>query len=146
MKQTDSYITTIPGIGPVLGAVILSELGDISRFEDAKKLVAYAGIDAAVNQSGNFEGTEVHMSKRGSPYLRRALYTAANVAAFHDPELSAYYQRLRQRGKHHGVAVGAVARKLCYFIFSVLSENRPYELRSHNAATGGAEPAQLASE
>jgi transposase len=99
MKQTDSYITTIPGIGPVLGAVILSELGDISRFEDAKKLVAYAGIDAAVNQSGNFEGTEVHMSKRGSPYLRRALYTAANVAAFHDPELSAYYQRLRQRGK-----------------------------------------------
>ena len=51
-------------------------------------LVAYAGIDAAVNQSGNFEGTEVHMSKRGSPYLRRALYTAAGVAAFHDPELS----------------------------------------------------------
>ena len=146
MKQTESYITTIPGIGPVLGAVILSELGDISRFEDAKKLVAYAGIDAAVNQSGNFEGTEVHMSKRGSPYLRRALYTAANVAAFHDPELSAYYQRLRQRGKHHGVAVGAVARKLCYFIFSVLSENRPYELRSHNAATGGAAPDQLAPE
>jgi transposase len=133
MKRTDSFITTIPGIGPVLGAVILSEVGDISRFEDAKKLVAYAGIDAAVSQSGDFEGTQMHMSKRGSPYLRRALYTAAVIAAFHDPELSAYYQRLRKRGKHHGVAIGAIARKLCFIIFSVLSENRPFEQRLHNA-------------
>ncbi len=133
MKRTDSFITTIPGIGPVLGAVILSEVGDISRFDDAKKLVAYAGIDASVSQSGNFEGTQMHMSKRGSPYLRRALYTAASVAAFHDPVLSDYYQRLKQRGKHHSVAVGAIARKLCYIIFSVLSENRPYELRLKNA-------------
>lgn len=135
LEQTDSYITTIPGIGPVLGAVILSEVGDISRFEDGKKLVAYAGIDAAVSQSGEFEGTQMHMSKRGSPYLRRALYTAAGVAAFHDPELSAYYQRLRKRGKHHGVAVGAIARKLCHIVFSVLSENRPYECRLHNDVT-----------
>lgn len=134
MSKTDSFITTIPGIGPVLGAIILSEVGDISRFEDGKKLVAYAGIDASVSQSGNFEGTQMHMSKRGSPYLRRALYTAAVVAAFHDPELSAYYLRLRQRGKHHGVAIGAIARKLCYIIFSVLSENRPFEQRLHNAA------------
>lgn len=59
MEQTDSFITTIPGIGPVLGAVILSEVGDISRFEDGKKLVAYAGIDAAVSQSGNFEGSQI---------------------------------------------------------------------------------------
>jgi transposase len=138
MKQTDSFITTIPGIGPVLGAVIISEVGDISRFEDGKKLVAYAGIDASVSQSGSFEGTQMHMSKRGSPYLRRALYTAAGVAAFHDPELSAYYQRLRQRGKHHGVAVGAIARKLCYIVFSVLSENRPFEHRLHNAADDSA--------
>lgn len=138
MKRTDSFITTIPGIGPVLGAVIISELGDISRFEDGKKLVAYAGIDASVSQSGSFQGTQMHMSKRGSPYLRRALYTAAGVAAFHDPELSAYYQRLRQRGKHHSVAVGAIARKLCYIVFSVLSENRPYELRLHNAVNDSA--------
>lgn len=135
LEQTDSYITTIPGIGPVLGAVILSEVGNISRFEDGKKLVAYAGIDAAVSQSGDFEGTQMHMSKRGSPYLRRALYTAAGVAAFHDPELSAYYQRLRKRGKHHGVAVGAIARKLCYIVYSVLSENRPYECRLQNDVT-----------
>ena len=140
MKRADCFITTIPGIGPILGAVILSEIGDISRFENAKKLVAYAGIDATVSQSGNFEGTKMHMSKRGSPYLRRALYTAANVAAFHDPELSAYYQRLKQRGKHHQVAVGAIARKLCFIVFSVLSENRPYEQRLHNASDGEDNP------
>ena len=134
MEKSASYITTIPGIGPVLGAVILSEVGDISRFADGKKLVAYAGIDASVSQSGNFEGTQMHMSKRGSPYLRRALYTAAGVAAFHDPELSAYYQRLRQRGKHHGVVIGAIARKLCFIVHSVLTEKRPYEQRLYNAA------------
>jgi len=136
MEQTNSFITTIPGVGAVLGAVILGELGDISRFEDAKKIVAYSGIDASVSQSGEFEGTQMHMSKRGSPYLRRALYTAANVAAFHDPELSVYYQRLRNRGKHHGVAIGAIARKLCFIIFSVLKENRPFESRLHNAVRG----------
>ena len=134
MEKSASYITTIPGIGPVLGAVILSEVGEISRFADGKKLVAYAGIDASVCQSGNFEGTQMHMSKRGSPYLRRALYTAAGVAAFHDPELSAYYQRLRQRGKQHGVVIGAIARKLCFIIHSVLTEKRPYEQRLHNDA------------
>ena len=129
MRETDTYIITIPGIGPVLGAVILGEIGDIHRFSDGSKIVAYAGIDASVNQSGTFLGNQMHMSKRGSPYLRRALYLAATVAAFHDPELSAYYQKLRARGKHHKVAIGAVARKLCFIIFAILSENRPYEKR-----------------
>lgn len=129
MKRTNSFITTIPGIGPVLGAVIVSEIGDISRFNDGKKLVAYAGLDASVSQSGDFEGSQMHMSKRGSPYLRRAIYTAANVASWSDPDLSAYYKRLKARGKHHNVAVGAIARKLCYIIFAVLSENRAFESR-----------------
>lgn len=129
MERTNSFITTIPGIGAVLGAVITSELGDISRFSEAKKVVAYAGLDASVSQSGDFEGSRMHMSKRGSPYLRRAIFTAANVASRCDPSLSAYYQRLKARGKHHNVAVGAVARKLCYIIFAVLTENRPYEDR-----------------
>lgn len=129
MERTNSFITTIPGIGPVIGAVIVSEIGDISRFSDGKKLVAYAGLDACVSQSGNFEGSQMHMSKRGSPYLRRAIYTAANVASWSDPNLSEYYKRLKTRGKHHNVAVGAIARKLCYIIFAVLSENRAFESR-----------------
>jgi len=81
MDFLGSPIQTIPGIGPVLGAVILGEIGDIACFENPKQLVAFAGIDATVKQSGEFEGQNNRMSKRGSPYLRRALYQAAVVAA-----------------------------------------------------------------
>ena len=129
MDKLGSPITSITGIGPVLGAVILGELGDASRFDSASKIVAYAGVDASVSQSGEFESTNNRMSKRGSPYLRRALYQAAMVAAFHDPELAAFYQKKRAEGKHHNVCVGAIARKLCYIIYTILRENRPYVKR-----------------
>lgn len=129
MDKRSSPITTITGIGPVLGAIILGEIGDISRFSCASKLVAYAGIDASVSQSGQFEATNNRMSKRGSAYLRRALYQAATVAAFHDPELAAFYEKKRAEGKHHKTCIGAVSRKLCFIIFVVLSENRPYVKR-----------------
>lgn len=129
MDSLDSPITTIPGIGPVYGASILAEIGDIHRFPSGKQLVSYAGLDASVHDSGEFKGSESHISKRGSAFLRRAIWGAAFIASHSDPELSAYYQRLRARGKHHSVAVGAVARKLCYIIFAVLSENRPFEVR-----------------
>lgn len=130
MAKLDSPVTTIPGVGPVYGAVILSELGDIHRFPGAKQIVSYAGLDAQVDESGEFKGDQAHMSKRGSPYLRRAIWGAAFVASWADPQLKAYYQSLRARGKPHRVAVGAVARKLCYIIFAVLSEDRPYEVRA----------------
>lgn len=119
-------ITSITGIGDVLGAAILSEIGDISRFERANQLIAYAGLDVAVKQSGNFNATDTKISKRGSPYLRRAIWLAANVAAFKDPALSLYYQKLRQRGKARGTAIGAVARKLTNIIFAVLRDNKVY--------------------
>ena len=119
-------ITSITGIGNVLGAAIFSEIGDISRFEKANQLVAYAGLDVAVKQSGNFNATDTKISKRGSPYLRRAIWLAASVAAFKDPALSVYYQKLRQRGKAHGTAIGAVARKLTNIIFAVLRDNKAY--------------------
>lgn len=119
-------ITTITGIGYVLGAAIFSEIGDISRFEKASQLVAYAGLDVAVKQSGEFVGTQTKISKRGSPYLRRAIWLAAIVAAFKDPALSNYYQTLRNRGKAHGTATGAVARKLTNIIFAVLRDNKAY--------------------
>ena len=125
--QTNQVITTIPGIGNVLGAIIIGEIGDISRFNAAPKLVAYAGLDVRVSQSGQFVGTQMKISKKGSPYLRRAIWMAATVAAFSDPVLSEYYQSLRARGKHHLTAVGAVARKLCNIIFAVLRDNKPYK-------------------
>lgn len=128
MTKINSPITTIPGIGPVLGAIIISEFGDISRFDKPSKLVAFAGIDATVSQSGEFEGTHNVMSKRGSPYLRKALFQAALVASNSDPVLKAYYQKKRAEGKHHKTCIGAVARKLCNIIFAVLKNNKPYEV------------------
>jgi transposase len=127
MESMDSPITTITGIGPVLGATILGEIGDIRRFDHPSKLVAFAGLDVKVVQSGEFTGTQGKMSKRGSPYLRRAIWLAANVAAFSDPTMSEYYQSLRNRGKHHLVAVSGVARKMCNVIFAILSENKVYD-------------------
>lgn len=127
LHQTNQYITTISGVGDVLGAIIVSEIGDINRFERPNQLVAFAGLDVTVKQSGEFSGTKNRISKRGSPYLRRAIWLAANRAAFCDPVLSAYYQSLRARGKHHLTAVGGVARKLCNIIFVILKENRPYQ-------------------
>lgn len=119
-------ITTITGIGSVLGASIVSEIGNISRFERANQLVAYAGLDTRIKQSGDFSATNTKLSKRGSPYLRRSIWLAATVAAFKDPALSIYYQGLRARGKAHGTAIRAVARKLTNIIFAVLRDQKPY--------------------
>lgn len=127
LYKTNQYITTITGIGDVLGAIIVSEIGDINRFERPNQLVAFAGLDVTVKQSGEFSGSKNKISKRGSPYLRRAIWLAAQRAAFCDPILSEYYQSLRARGKHHLTAVGGVARKLCNIIFVILKENRPYQ-------------------
>jgi len=127
LKETGTYITSITGIGPVLGAAILGEIGDINRFEGPENLVAYGGLKCSHSDSGEFQSTQNHMTKRGSPYLRRAIWLAATVAANHDPTLSAYYQSLKARGKHHLVAINAVARKMCNIIFVILKENRPYE-------------------
>ena len=129
MAQIPQFITTIPGVGPVTGAAILAEIGDINRFESSDKLVAYAGIDAAVYQTGQFEAAETHMSKRSSPYLRHALWQAASMTILYEPELKAFYQSKRDQGKHHGTAIGAVCRKLLARIFVVLKEQRPYIIR-----------------
>jgi transposase len=126
LTKLNTPITTCPGVGNVLGAVIVSEIGDISRFSEPKKLVAFVGIDPSVHQSGEFTGTHNRMSKRGSPHLRRAIWLAANVAAFHDPVLSAFYQKKMSEGKHHYTALGAVARKLTFIIYAVLRDNKPY--------------------
>ncbi len=130
LEKLNSPITTIPGIGSVNGATILGEIGDIKRFSNPSKLVAYAGIDASISQSGEFESTSNHMTKRGSPYLRRALFQSALRAEFCDPVFSDYYQKKIAEGKHHLVATNAVARKLCHTIFAVLTKNEPYQQQS----------------
>lgn len=130
LEKLNSPITTIPGIGSVNAATILGEIGDIKRFSNPSKLVAYAGLDASISQSGEYEATYNHMSKRGSPYLRRALFQSALRAEFCDPVFSDYYQKKISEGKHHLVATNAVARKLCHTIFAVLTKDEPYQVQS----------------
>jgi len=129
MDQFPQHITSIPGVGPITGAIILAEIGDVQRFATPEKLVAYAGIDPTVYQSGQFTASQTRMSKRGSPYLRHALWQAAFMATQHDPQLRAFYQRKRAEGKAHGTTVGAVCRKLLHRIYVVLKEQRPYVIR-----------------
>ena len=109
-EKFDCYLHTIPGIGMIAAATILAEIGDINRFKSSSALVAFAGIDPTVRQSGEFSSTHNHMSKRGSPYLRHAIFLAATARSFHNSPLNAYYKKKRDQGKHHLTATGAVVR------------------------------------
>lgn len=126
-NQFDSHLESIPGVGKVTAAIILSEIGDITRFKSAKALVAYAGIDPTVKQSGQFLANNNKMSKRGSPYLRRALFLCASTCTLHESPLNDYYNKKRSEGKHHLTAVGAVAHKLTHIIYAIMRDNKDYE-------------------
>ena len=126
-EKFDCYLHTIPGIGMIAAAIILAEIGDIHRFKSSSALVAFAGIDPTVRQSGEFNSIHNHMSKRGSPYLRHAIFLAATTCSFHNSPLNAYYKKKREQGKHHLTATGTVARKLTTVIYAVLRDGKPYE-------------------
>ncbi|SHJ43251.1 Transposase [Clostridium cavendishii DSM 21758] len=121
-SQFDSHLESIPGIGKVTAAIILSEIGDVKRFKSA-----YAGIDPTVKQSGQFLANNNKMSKRGSPYLRRALFLCASTCTLHESPLNDYYIKKRNEGKHHLTAVGAVAHKLTHIVYAILRDNKDYE-------------------
>jgi transposase len=121
-------LTTIPGVGTTLAATIISEIGDINRFDSPDKLVAFAGIDPTVKQSGTFNGTKNHMSKRGSPYLRRALWLAAFSAHKNNPALQALYKKKRAQGKPYAVALSVLEKKLVNIIFYLLKTGEDYHL------------------
>ena len=125
-ESFECYLHTIPGIGVIAAATILGEIGDIKRFKNSSSLVAYAGIDPSVKQSGEFNSTHKHMSKRGSPYLRHAIFLAATTCVFHNSPLNDYYKKKRNQGKHHLSAVGAVSNKLTAVIYAVLRDGKPY--------------------
>ena len=126
MDNFDTKLETITGVGKTLAAVIFSEIGgDIKRFSSVPKLVAYAGLYPKSRQSGESK-TDGRMSKRGSPYLRRAVWLAANVAAFKDPAVRLFYQKKRSEGKDHLTVIGHVCHKILAIIFAVLRDNKPY--------------------
>ena len=127
-------LATIPGIGKKIAHILASEIGDIKRFKSAKQLVAYCGIDPAVRQSGNFSATKNHITKRGSPFVRKALYIAATVVirqsvkgTFVNPVLHTYYQHKIQT-KPKKQALGAVMNTILRIVYAVLKQGRPFEL------------------
>ena len=126
MDELHSPITTIPGIGYRMGAMILAEIGDFSRFASPDKLLAYAGMPPSTYQSGQLKNCYPHMEKRGSRYLRYALYNAAKYVCQCDPTFAAYLAKKRAEGKHYNVALSHAAKKLVRLIFALEKSRQPY--------------------
>lgn len=128
MNKLDSVIKTIPGIGALNGAMILGEIGDISRFEKPCQLLAYAGLDPSVYQSGNFHASRTRMSKRGSKLLRYALINAAWQTTLVNKTFKDYYDLKVSQGRRHYNALGHVAHKLVRVIHKMLTDNVVFNL------------------
>ena len=128
MEETRSPITTIPGIAVRMGAMILAEIGDFSRFDSPDKILAYAGMSPSTYQSGqlSLSGAYSHMEKRGSRYLRYALYNATKYVCLWDPTFAAYLAKKRAEGKHYNIAISHAAKKLVRLIYAMEKSNRPY--------------------
>lgn len=121
-----SLLTTIPGINIVSAAVIIGELGDLSRFNSPKQLVAFAGLDCSTYQSGKMD-LRGHISKRGSGYLRNILFLDANAAKLHNDSFNILYEHHKQNGKHHYVILNAMARKLLHIIWGMHKHQTPFD-------------------
>ena len=126
MNTLNSPITTIPGINLRMGAMILAEIGDFSRFDSPDKILAYAGLSPTTYQSGQLDSSYSHMEKRGSRYLRYALFNAAKFVCIWDPTFSAYLAKKRAEGKHYNVAVSHAAKKLVRVIYQLEKTGQPY--------------------
>ena len=120
-------IMTIPGIGPVTGSIILGKICDISRFQNAEKLVAFAGIDPVIKESGK-QRSQRSISKRGDPVLRTAIYQSTLAAVRGNPVISEFYHRKADGGMPKKKALVAASRKQCHIIWSVWHNNRPFEI------------------
>jgi transposase len=119
-------LLSLVGIGPAIAVSLCAEIGDIHRFSSAKQLVAYAGLDPRIRQSGTVLNRNTKLTKRGSSELRHSLFLAANIARQHDPELKAYYQKKRAEGRCYTEATVATARKVTNRVFAVLTRGTPY--------------------
>ncbi|WP_438836527.1 IS110 family transposase [Streptococcus pluranimalium] len=126
MTELESPITSIPGIGSRLGAIILAEIKTIHNFKNPNQLQAFAGLDPAIYQSGQMDNTG-HMVKRGSSYLRYALIQAAKLISMYSPHFKAYLRLKISQGKHYNVAVTHVAKKLTRIIYHLLKTNQTFD-------------------
>ncbi len=126
MDSIHSPILTIPGISYRMGAMILAEIGDFSRFDSPDKILAYAGMSPSTYQSGQLESSYSHMEKRASRYLRYALYNATKYVCHWDPTFAAYLEKKRSEGKHYNVALSHATKKLVRVIFQLEKSGQCY--------------------
>jgi transposase len=127
METIPTTLKTLPGVDTILAAAIISEIGDITRFQTSAQLVSFAGINPTVHQSGQFTGNKNHMSKKGSPYLRLALWKASITSVRFNPVLKAYYKQKIKEGKKHMTVIGAVSRKLTGIIFAMMRDKKEFD-------------------
>ena len=126
MDSLHSPILSIPGISYRMGAMIIAEIGDFNRFDSADRLLAYAGMSPSTYQSGQLDGSHSHMEKRGSRYLRYALYNSTKFVCQWDESFAAYLAKKRAEGKHYNVALSHVAKKLVRLIYAMEKSGQSY--------------------
>ncbi len=126
MDKIDSPITTIPGINLRMGAMIIAEIGDFNNFDSPDKILAFAGLSPSTYQSGQLNNCYAHMEKRGSRYLRYALFNATKCACHWNPLFADYLAKKRSEGKHYNVAISHAAKKLVRLIFALQKSGEPY--------------------
>ena len=126
MDEINSPILSIPGINYRMGAMIIAEIGDFNRFDTPDKILAYAGLSPSTYQSGQLDSAYSHMEKRGSRYLRYALFNATKFVCHWDPTFSAYLAKKRSEGKHYNVAISHAAKKLVRVIYHLEKSGQTY--------------------
>ena len=126
MDEIAPPILSIPGISYRMGAMILAEIGDFSRFDSPDKILAYAGFSPSTYQSGKLNNAYAHMEKRGSRYLRYALYNATKYVCLWNPSFAAYLAKKRAEGKHYNVAISHAVKKLVRLIFALQRSGQSY--------------------
>ena len=127
MDEINSPILTIPGINYRMGAMIIAEIGDFSRFDSPDKILAYAGMSPSTYQSGQLDNCYAHMEKRGSRYLRYALYNATKYVCHWDESFGAYLAKKRAEGKHYNVALSHATKKLVRTIYAMERTRQAYQ-------------------
>ena len=126
MDEINSPILSIPGISYRMGAMIIAEIGDFSKFDSPDKILAFAGMSPSTYQSGQLDNCYARMEKRGSRYLRYALYNATAYVCLWDPTFKAYLAKKRSEGKHYYVALSHATKKLIRVIFQLESSGQQY--------------------
>ena len=126
MDELKPPILSIPGMGFHSAAMILAEVGDFSNFNSPDKVLAYAGCSPSTYQSGKLTNCYAHMEKRGSRYLRYALYTATKYVCYWNPVFTEYLTKKQAEGKHYNVALSHATKKLVRLIYALQKSGKAY--------------------